>query len=82
MTRRLGKFYASHELVTGGDFDKLLCDMRFVPYRVELLAYNDCFEFVGTSEKFDALEEGQEVPVYRVSAIISTDGRITSKVEK
>lgn len=79
---RRGKFYATPELVFSGNISPVLCLMNFVPLRVEYLAMEDKFEYIGTSVLFDEVSEACMCPTYIIT-ITEEDGDIESaKVEK
>jgi hypothetical protein len=44
----------------------LLGELQFIPTRVEFKFDSDCFEMVGMSPKFDALDAGEKTPEYEV----------------
>jgi hypothetical protein len=64
--KRFGKFYVPHEVSDEGELCEILYKMRFVPYRVEFLAYKNQFEHIGTSRVFEDLEVGSETPTYKI----------------
>jgi hypothetical protein len=70
MKKRLGKFYINKSMIDEKDTPDILARMAFVPYRVELLAYRNDFEFIGTSKLFDEHTIGYDVPEYQI--VIST----------
>lgn len=64
--RRLGKFYMPTKLIMEGDASEIFSYMGFVPFRTEHLAYEDRFQYIGTSHIFEPLKEGQMVPEYEL----------------
>lgn len=75
--RRAGKFYVSHDMINEGQLCEILYKMRFIPYRVEYLAYMDQFEYIGTSPTFEDLNMGWQVPEYKL--LVDTEhGEIAS----
>lgn len=66
MKKRLGKFYISRQVIDGPEIPEVFKQLSFVPYRVELLADRDEFEYIGTSPAFEELEKGKSVPTYNI----------------
>jgi hypothetical protein len=65
-SRRIGKFFMIDRAVYSKDAAEIFAQLRFVPLRVEHLAYKDHFEFIGYSYQFDITEFGELVPEYNV----------------
>ena len=64
--RKMGKFYVSYEAVDSGRIAPALTKMQFVPFRVELLAYADKFEYIGTSPLFKEHDPGTVISEYNI----------------
>lgn len=78
--RRFGKFYVSENFTEDADLFAILQEMKFIPYRVEYLAYELRFEYIGYSPLFEPLKELEATPFYNIKI---TDNRLegTLKVE-
>lgn len=63
---RKGKIYfnQNHDIEEVSD---ILGYLKFVPLRVEFLAYSNEFEYIGISDKFEELQIGEKVPTYTIT---------------
>lgn len=69
-SRRIGKFYIDYHNIMTDDNDsitKALIKLKFVPLRVEFLAYRNEFEYIGLSPQFNETPIGLEPPVYIIT---------------
>jgi hypothetical protein len=64
--RKLGKFYATYELIESEGASEVFAALQFVPLRAEALEYKKIYEYIGTSPLFSEVEEGAEIPEYRI----------------
>lgn len=65
---RVGKFILSERLLISIDKNTLLSALfgSVVIYRAEFMGYNRAIEYIGYSEHFDSVEEGNIPPTYDV----------------
>ena len=78
MINRVGKVYISKEVVYNEVFGDVLSHIKFIPLRVEYLAYRNCFEYIGSSVEFDEIPQGTELPVYKIEVKTDEDGVLES----
>ena len=85
--KNIGKFYVSKELNKESSFSKVLSLLRFVPLRVEYLAYRNAFEYIGLSPYFEN-SENCEPAEYGITVNktyvneMDKEGQMTINVEK
>lgn len=71
--QKLGKFYLDTEFGTGDLAPMIFTELKFVPLRVEHLAYKGVFEYIGLSHQFAEIRHGEQAPEYRI-VITETPG--------
>lgn len=71
--KRIGKFYVPTRMVMDGNVAEVLSYMGFVPIRVEHLAHEQKFEYIGLSHIFEPIEEGFNVPEYTIQIDVHPD---------
>ena len=65
-SRKLGKFYMPYNFIESESAPELFAELRFVPLRAEAQEYRKLYEYIGTSPLFSEVEEGAEIPEYRI----------------
>ena len=78
---KIGKFYASTELVSSGKIFPVLVLMKFVPLRVECIWHKDMFEYIGISYLFSPVKLGTETPEYIIRITTEEHERIKVTVK-
>ena len=73
---RMGKFYASTDMVADKDAHELFGLLKFIPYRVEFLMYITKFEYIGTSPLFREVGDGEKTPEYDIQINYSEGGEV------
>ena len=75
---RIGKFYVADYMVMekGMNFEKILCELKFIPLRVESRPFENNFEYIGISHYFEKVPHGQKVPEYEFT-YTSTDNEVS-----
>ena len=78
MIRRSGKIYVTKVFIDDPVVALALSDIKFVPFRVEYIFHKDCFEMIGTSERFDEVQEGAEPLEYSLEITTCEHGDFES----
>ncbi len=68
-SRRLGKIFIPHSMYEQSyqDTEDLIVGLKLVPYRAESLYHRHGIEIIGSSPRFEPLEETAKVPEYTVT---------------
>ena len=81
MKYKIGKFYISNkEMKDLESMVSLFSYLKFVPLRVELLAYNMKYELYGISKLFDDVPEGFNTPEYDIQITKDISGKFHSAI--
>lgn len=64
LTKRLGKFRISAEVVSRDPYSALRVMARCIVTRVEYLCHIRAFDYVARSPDFDEIEDGKPIPEY------------------
>lgn len=66
MSRRIGKFYLPQSMLMTMETATVLGILSFIPTRVEHIYHQMEFEYIGFSELFREVSEGEIIPTYNI----------------
>jgi hypothetical protein len=72
-TRRIGKFYIHHHLLSNPSLfeSNQAVFSKIIPLQIERNFYKEQIEYIGMSELFEPLEEGNVIPLYMISVEVT-----------
>ncbi len=80
--KRIGILLFNKTIYESGEYLELLNFIKFIPIRIELLAYKNQYEAYGISKAFDELNEGSMIPVYKFEEEFKDGVLVSIKTEK
>ncbi len=83
-SRNLGKITILSENIRQSPdmIAEIFIQMRFIPVRAELMFHNKNIEYIGLSDRFNEIKEGEQIPSYSIEVVTLGDGEIEIKCQQ